>query len=264
MSEPPVSRSSESALPALHGLDPTGRFTSRASDYARFRPTYPGAAVDAMLAGLGDPSRLDAADVGAGTGISSRLLADRGVRVVAVEPNAAMRDAAEPHPLVRWQAGTAEATGLPPASLDLVLCAQAFHWFRADDALAELARVLRPGRRVALLWNEKDPDDPFTAEFAAAIALAAGDDPAASAHVRSEALFRSRLFRGAREERFAHVQPLDEEGLVGRALSASYVPKEGPARERLVATLRALAARREGRGDLVYRVRLYLAESASR
>ena len=65
-------------------------------------------------------------DVTAGTGILSRLLADRGARVLAVEPNAAMRDAAAPHPRVQWSEGTAEATGLPDAAVDMVTVAQAF------------------------------------------------------------------------------------------------------------------------------------------
>ncbi len=76
-----------------HDIDPTGRFSNRADDYARHRPTYPAAAIDALLAGLGPASGLVAVDVGAGTGISARLLAERGVSVIAVEPNRAMREA---------------------------------------------------------------------------------------------------------------------------------------------------------------------------
>src|SRR5688500_14656893 len=113
----------------LDALRPTERFSGRAESYVRFRPSYPAAAIDAVLAGLGDPARLVAADVGAGTGISARLLADRGGRVDAVEPNTAMRAAAAPHAGVRWHGGRAQATGLPDASVDLVLCAQAYHWF---------------------------------------------------------------------------------------------------------------------------------------
>src|SRR5262245_18241062 len=104
-----------------YDLDPTRRFSDRTQEYVRFRPTYPASAIDHMLAGLSDPSRLIAADIGAGTGISALLLAERGVRVWAVEPNAEMRAAAAPHPHVTWQDGTAEATGLPPGSVDLVL-----------------------------------------------------------------------------------------------------------------------------------------------
>src|SRR5262245_13861892 len=131
--------------PRLHTMNPTGRFSDRASDYVKYRPTYPAAAIDAVLEGLGPAGTLVAADVGAGTGISSRLLAERGVRVIAVEPNRVMRDAAEPHELVEWRDGRAEGTGLESSSLDLVLCAQSFHWFEPAAALGELARVLRPG-----------------------------------------------------------------------------------------------------------------------
>src|SRR5262245_44915731 len=165
----------------LTAMNPTGRFSGRAEDYRRYRPDYPAAALDAILEGLGEPSRLVAADVGAGTGISSRLLADRGVRVVAIEPNEAMRAAAAPHPLVEFREGTAERTGLAEATLDLVLCAQSFHWFRAKEALAEFRRVLRPGGRVALLWNERNLADPMTAAYYAALAEAVP----ASRHPRS-------------------------------------------------------------------------------
>src|SRR5262245_30605191 len=96
---------------ALHEMRPTERFEDRAADYSRFRPSYPAAAIDAAFAGLGAPPTLVAADVGAGTGISSRLLASRGARVIAIEPNAKMRAAAGPHPFVEWRDGRAEALG---------------------------------------------------------------------------------------------------------------------------------------------------------
>src|SRR6185295_16889471 len=100
---------------------------------------------------------------GAGTGISARLLADRGVRVVAVEPGDAMSGSAARHPRVRWVAATAEAIGLDSASVDLVLCAQSFHWFRPEAALAEFARILRPRGRLAIVWNRRSTTDPLTA-----------------------------------------------------------------------------------------------------
>ena len=128
---PDRSRDVCSCSVALWDLDPTGRFADRASDYVKYRPSYPASAIDAVLGGCGEPSSLHAADIGAGTGISARLLGDRGVRMVAVEPNAAMRNSAEPHPGVVFHDGTAEVTNLNDAAVDLVLCAQAFHWFRS-------------------------------------------------------------------------------------------------------------------------------------
>src|SRR5690606_36647496 len=117
---------------------------------------YPPALIDAILGGLDAPIR--AADVGAGTGISARALAQRGVEVVAVEPNAAMRAAAAPHPRVTWREGTADDTGLPDGAVDLVLVAQAFHWFDPPGALREFHRILRPGGRLAIGLEPPQPD----------------------------------------------------------------------------------------------------------
>src|SRR5687768_13852072 len=159
----------------LHDLNPTGRFTDRTDDYVKYRPSYPKDAIDAIVAGLeGSPVRA-AADIGAGTGIAARLLGDRGLSVVAVEPNQEMRDAAAPPPRVVWRDGTAEATGLEQGSVDLVLAAQAFHWFRAEETLREFARILRPDGRLSLMWNRRRRDDPFTAGYRAAILEAGGD-----------------------------------------------------------------------------------------
>ena len=121
-----------SDLPPLYTQAPTERFSSRAEDYAKHRPTYPPEAIAQLLTGLGDPPQLVAADlvaadlvaadlvaadIGAGTGISARLLAELGMRVMAIEPNVAMRAAADPHPLVEFRAGVAEQTGLAAQSI---------------------------------------------------------------------------------------------------------------------------------------------------
>jgi SAM-dependent methyltransferase len=247
----------------LSGRHPTTRFTDRADDYARHRPSYPAEAIDAVLEGLGEPASLAAADVGAGTGISARLLADRGVRVVAVEPNGAMRAAALAHPRVTWRDGRAEATGLPGASVDLVLCAQAFHWFEPEPTLREFRRILRPGGRLALVWNQRDEDDPLTAEYGRRIREVSDDTEAASDRRRSEApaaVAASGLFLPLPTAHARYEQALDEDGLVGRARSASYVPKDGPAWTRLESGLRALHRRhRDAKGlvSLRYRTDVY-------
>lgn len=247
----------------LHSMNPLGRFSDRADDYAKYRPSYPSPAIDAVLNGLGNPAALLAADIGAGTGISSRLLADRTVRVIAIEPNAAMRDAAEPHPLVRFAEGSAEKTGLDAASVDLVLCAQAFHWFRPAESLAEFARILRSRGRVAIVWNIRDERDPFSMEYTELIRQATECDLAVDRIQVPTDLRDSPLFTGYREQLFRHSQALDAQGLLGRALSASYVPRSGPAHDRLVAGLRGLHARRadaRGQVSLVYTTQVFLAE----
>jgi SAM-dependent methyltransferase len=247
---------------AADDVDPTLRFSNRADDYARYRPSYPEAAIDALLAGLGPADSLTAVDVGAGTGISSRLLGARGVRVLAVEPNRAMREAAEPHPRVSFRDGTAEALGLPAASARLVLCAQAFHWFRADAALREMARVLEPGGRLALVWNRRSESDPLMVGYEQAI-LDTGADPNKVGMASDvAAVERSGLFGPRRVERFEHRQLVDRDGLLGRALSASYVPKTGPLHARLLEALNALFTRHEAGGQvaLVYETEVTLAE----
>jgi SAM-dependent methyltransferase len=246
------------------GLDPTGRFSNRAADYARHRPTYPAGAIDAVLEGLGRASGLVAADVGAGTGISATLLAERGVRVTAVEPNRAMREAAAPHPLVEWREGTAEATGLPGASVDLVLCAQSFHWFRPEAASSEFHRILVPRGRLALVWNERDPRDETTARYGRVVEDAGRDEVRRMRSIEVESPLPG--FTPPREVVVeGHVQSLDADGLLGRAMSASYVPTSGAAHDAVVRDLRALHAEHagaDGRVRLVYRTRVFLFERA--
>lgn len=246
----------------LHAMNPTGRFTERAADYARFRPDYPDAAWAAVLDGLGDPSGLIAADVGAGTGISSRALAGRGLEVVAIEPNAAMREAAVPHPRVAWREGTAEATGLPDAGVHVVVCAQAFHWFRQPEAIAEFHRVLRPGGRLALVWNSRHRRDPLTRGFIEAIHAVNGEHPAERRPFDPAVIASGGRFTDPELLTFTHRQELDLAGLVGRATSASYVPSAGPERERLEGLLRELFERhRDVRGlvTMRYETRLWRA-----
>ena len=133
-----------------------GDFTALADSYARYRPGYAPFVLEAFLS-LGERERL-CADVGAGTGIWSRQLAARGVRVIAVEPNDAMRD--EGRKLngalpIEWNKGCAEATNLPDASCDMVCMASAFHWPNFDAAITEFHRILKPGGLFMALWNTR-------------------------------------------------------------------------------------------------------------
>jgi SAM-dependent methyltransferase len=225
----------------LSDLAPTTRFADRASDYALFRPSYPGAAIDAVLERLDLSKALVAADIGAGTGISSRLLADRGVHVLAVEPNAAMREGAEAHSLVTFVDGTAEATTLSDASVDLVICAQAFHWFKPRPALEEFRRILKSDGRLALMINERDDEDSATREYTAAIRRAADRELSEGMRAAIEGALSEALLPAASRS-FPYAQSLTREGLIGRARSASYVPKDGPRYEQLLRDLEAVWA----------------------
>lgn len=142
--------------------DPTERFSNRAEDYVRYRPGYPRAILPPLRedCGLAPESRI--ADVGSGTGLLGRVFLDDGETVYGVEPNAEMRAAGERslrgYPRFHSVAASAEATSLAEASVDFIVAGQAFHWFDAQAARREFARILRPGGWVAVLWNERRTD----------------------------------------------------------------------------------------------------------
>lgn len=251
----------------LSDLNPTNRFSDRTADYARHRPSYPRQIIDAVLEDLGDPSSLHAADIGAGTGISARLLADRGVAVVAIEPNDAMRRAAlaHPHRLVTSLNATAECTTLSSASQDLVLCAQAFHWFKPDAALAEFKRVLKPRARCAIAWNLGDQSDPVVRRYYDIVFNASDEARAVSMHRHYQDPFEGRSDWSPEPTAFASfVETYDLEALRGRARSASYVPREGSQWERVRNQLEALWEdhQADARITMTYRCTLYRARLA--
>ncbi|MEM1164802.1 MAG: class I SAM-dependent methyltransferase [Planctomycetota bacterium] len=208
--------------PPVHTLRPTTRFAGRAEDYAAHRPSYPSEAVDAIVDGL---DLHLAVDVGAGTGIFSRLLAARGVPVVAIEPNADMSAAAEVASGIDWREGTAERTGLAECCADLVSCAQAFHWFEPTTALDEFHRILRPGGRLALIWNTRQRDDPVGQAYFDAILAVGGDSNVGKRSFDAGCIERPELFTPFRRTSVAHEHRLDRDGLLGRALSISYCPR---------------------------------------
>jgi SAM-dependent methyltransferase len=254
----------------LSQSNPPGRFTGLAQVYARCRPGYPEAAVDYIMTrcGLGPQALL--VDVGCGTGIASRLFASRGVPVVGVEPNADMRARAQAEPLPagcpvpRYCEGRAEATGLAAGMADAVLAAQAFHWFQADAALREFRRLLKPAGWVALVWNERDEADPFTAAYGAVIRTAPDTAAVEGPRARAgEPLSVSPLFEQGERVRFTNQQELDEEGVLGRAFSASYAPREPAAVEAFAAALRDVFARyqRDGKVMLCYETTVHCARA---
>lgn len=247
----------------LYQMNPLSRFGDRAEDYAKYRPSYPEAAIDNILEGLGNSSQLVAADIGAGTGISARLLAHRGVRVLAIEPNLEMRQAAASHPLVEFREGTAESTGLAETCVDFVTCFQAFHWFEPTATLREFHRILKPAGRLAVVWNDRDRDDEFTQHYTQLVKKASNRHPAESRLVAVEPLLASAYFPQVHCLTFPDQQALTQKGLIGRAMSASYIPREGLAHQQLICDLQELYnhfKNEEGLVYLKYRTSVYLAQ----
>jgi SAM-dependent methyltransferase len=216
------------------------RFTGRANDYVAGRPSYPDACFALLFEGLGNAAKIRVVDLGAGTGISSRLLAAHGAEVIAVEPNAAMRDGAAPAPNVTWVARTAEDTGLPGASADLVTAFQAFHWFDTEAAIGEMRRLLRPGGRAALVYNERDERDAFTAAYGDIVRRHATDRTESRRGYGRTAFEESPVWSRVRVTEFDNQQILDRAGVHARALSTSYLPNAGPAADALHAEIDAL------------------------
>lgn len=206
----------------------TERFTSRAAAYAGARPSYPAAAIDALLAGLGEPAALAVADLGAGTGLSSRAIAARGPHVFAVEPNAAMRANASADPRVRFVAGTAEATTLADRSVDVVAAFQAWHWVDQDAAVREASRILRPRGRLAVVYNEHDTSDPFTAAYATIFSRFSTRDVEGR---RAHGLEAFATIAPGALRRSEHANPfaLDRAGAHAHAGSQSFLPQAGAA-----------------------------------
>ncbi len=199
-------------------------FSKVSDQYERARPGYPPAVVDwiATAAGLGPGSVV--VDLAAGTGKLTRVLTGTGARVIAVEPIAEMRaQLTAMLPGVEALDSTAEAIALPDGSADAVTVAQAFHWFATDEALAEIARVLRPGGLLALVWNERDLDQPLQAEIRRIQLPYQGDTPAHGSGDWRRLMSATSLFEPAEEFHMKTEQQLDEDGLVERVGSTSFI-----------------------------------------
>lgn len=247
-------------------MDPTSRFSDRVALYVRYRPDYPEALLRALIEETGLGSSSVVADLGSGTGISAEMLLRSGCQVYGVEPNGPMRRAAEEalgaNPRFRSVDGRAEATGLANGSVDLVTAAQAFHWFDLPATRVEIARVLRPGGRVAVFWNARLTDTtPFLRDYEALLHRF-GTDYAEVDHTRIDDAAMAPFFGGPFETRvFPHHQDLDFEGLRGRLLSSSYTPgPEHPSHGPMLDALRRIfdQHQEEGRVRLEYATRLHL------
>ncbi len=187
------------------------------------------------------------ADVGSGTGILAKLLLDNGNVVYGVEPNAAMRQAAEAS-LASYEhfhsvAGRAEATTLQSNQADYVVAGQAFHWFHADEARIEFRKILRRGGWVVLIWNSRRTEGTPFLEAYETFLKQWGIDYAEVQRRYDVTASLLALFGGSAYERasFENAQSLDWDGLRGRVLSSSYMPgAEHPAHGAMLDALRAL------------------------
>lgn len=236
--------------------DTVERFSNRVANYVKYRPHYPREIIGYLETHCGLNEKSVIADVGCGTGISTKLFLENGNRVFGVEPNAVMRAAAEEYlaafPNFTPVDGRSNETTLADASLDFVVAAQAFHWFDAERTRPEFKRILKPGGDIVLIWNERQLDTtPFLIEYEAFLLKYADD----YANVRHENIAAKELSDFFQTEygsaTFPNKQVFDLEGLKGRMLSASYMPNEShPLFNTLIEDLRRLFAKHSENGKI--------------
>jgi SAM-dependent methyltransferase len=248
----------------------TERFSTRVENYIKYRPGYPAEVLELMRVRCGLAATSTVADIGSGTGILTELLLETGATVFAVEPNKEMREAAErllsDYGRFRSVNGTAEATTLPDASVDLITASQAFHWFDISKSRRELLRILRPRGWVVLIWNERPIDaGPFLDEYDALLRRHAAEYDRVTNMRADEAKIREFFGCSPATAVFANRQTFDFTGLEGRLMSSSYAPEAGhPEHEPMIAGLRDLFDRHNRGGKVVfpYRTLVYFAHLA--
>lgn len=235
----------------VHRAAATG-FARSVEAYERGRPDYPPEALAYLQRELDLRGGRTVVDLAAGSGKLTRQLATFQCEVIAVEPVDEMRAAIGEG--IRALEGTAEAIPLPDSSADAVTVAQAFHWFDGAKALAEIARVLRPGGALALVWNRRPVESsPLHAAISEIIAPYRGDAPAHATGAWREAFAGRELS----EWRHEFAQRLDADGLADRVGSTSFVAAlDDGERERVLVRVRALAG--EGPVEVPYVCEVHL------
>jgi SAM-dependent methyltransferase len=237
----------------------TTRFSSRVDDYIKYRPGYPVEILDLLAEHCGLTRDSTIADIGSGTGILSKLFLDNGNTVVGVEPNKDMREASDrlldEYALFGSLDGTAEATKLPPASVDFAIAGQAFHWFDREKARAEWLRILKPQGWGVLVWNDRRVDStPFLVDYEAALNAFSTDYKEINhKNVQDEKLIQPFFGGDIHQARFDNFQHFDLDGLIGRVASSSYAPERGTERfEELEALLSTLFQKYQRNGRVTF------------
>lgn len=203
-------------------------FGSTVEAYRRSRPSYPQETVAWLIKALGIEAGRTVVDVGAGTGKFTALLVPTGATLIAVEPLESMRAALVAElPGMNAVDGTAEALPLADGSADAMTAAQAFHWFDLGRALPEFHRVLRPGGRIGVIWNEFDTSVDWVDQFNRIVAVPRVGTPHPSAAGGADI---APFFGAPHRRRFAHAQTHDRASLLDRVNSMSFVAVQSEAK----------------------------------
>ena len=219
--------------------DNTKRFSDRVEDYIKYRPNYPEKIVKILEEKINLDKDKTIADIGSGTGISSKLFLKNDYKVTGVEPNKEMREAAQQllSGFAKFKSvnGTAEKTNLQDESIDVIFCGQAFHWFDKEKSKIEFNRMLKKNGNIVLVWNSRSDKSAFQNEYEKI--LFDNIEEYKSVNHRnikdeeiSDFFFPKKMHKICLDNK----QFLDLEGLKGRLLSSSYCPKSGKKHDQLM------------------------------
>ena len=240
------------------------KFTGRAKSYSRNRPSYPDKILTDMCRITGMDKTWIVADMGSGTGKLAILFAENGNPVKCIEPNPDMRSELKRVFSGRGKVeifdGTAEQSTLMNSSVDIVVCGQSFHWFRPDEVAIEFRRILRKGW-VALIWNDRVDDDPFTSSYENIVRRYSPDYHRTGSLSMDEKTIKDFFQDGYELLTYPNSQKIDLEGMIGRYQSASYaISKSNPEFKNLLNEFRDLFNRYQEDGSvfMLYRTLMYI------
>lgn len=250
-------------------MEKPDQFTGKAAAYTKGRPLYARAALDFLKErGVNETARI--ADIGAGTGIFSKQLAENGAIVYAVEPNDDMRQAASEYlkgmPNARCIDGSAENTALPDRSVDFISAAQAFHWFDKAAFRKECNRISVPNGKIILIWNVEIFGSDFFRDYGEILKrLTTNDMPETDKKDPYDSFFKQAeaFLTDFKRVEFDNTLYMDEDTFLCKSLSSSASPKKDDSRyEPFVRDMKELFARYRENGVLTYphKTVLYIGE----
>ncbi|HQU81773.1 MAG TPA: class I SAM-dependent methyltransferase [Pyrinomonadaceae bacterium] len=245
--------------------DTVERFSNRVENYVKYRPSYPPEVLALFHNEMFLQTDSVVADIGSGTGISAKIFLENGNKVYGVEPNEAMRKAAENFlkDFTQFESvdGTSENTNLPDKSANFIIAAQAFHWFDLEKTRPEFRRILRDNGFVALIWNERQLDTtPFLRGYEEILKKFGTDYEKVRHDHLNEKIFEDFFQTEFSQKTFLNAQTVDFAGLKGRMVSSSYMPAEdSDVFEPMIAELRALFEKyaENGKIQILYNTNIF-------
>lgn len=246
-------------------MDTVKRFNNRAEYYVKYRPGYPEGIIGILEKEIGFDESIDVADIGSGTGILANMFAGYGNIVFGVEPNDEMREMAHNQLKSFFNFvsvnGTAENTTLADSSADMIVAAQAYHWFDSRKAKQEFKRILRNNGFVVIIFNVRKNNTPFMKAYNKLQENLKTDFK----KVRLENVKENHIADffddlKIKKKQLDNLQELDFSALKGRLLSCSYVPLEGPENKRVLTELKRIFDKYNVKGKIKieYKTKIYI------